>query len=160
MFIIRKMPKYNQYYKAKTRRIGVLQYRKYVIGMVAGDSENHNSNSKKLLEMDIYNSYPDKLYSNKKNHPLVNKGLAFWVNKTYICIGYDIDSVFRPIFDHRRESLVLGVRKDIVKYAKILVSNARHALYKKELMKLHNKKIPEVLVDYIANYAWDIMLLL
>ena len=154
------MPKYNQYYKAKTNSVGVLQYRKYVLGLVMRDGENHNSNSKKLLEMDIYNSYPDKLYSNKKNHPLVNKGLAFWVNKTYVCIGYDIDSVFRPIFDHRRESLALSVRKDIVKYAKILASNARHALYKKELMELHNKKIPELLVDHIANYACDIMLLL
>jgi hypothetical protein len=154
------MPKNNQYYKAKTHGVGVLQYRKYVLGLVMRDGENHNSNSKKLLEMDIYNSYPDKLYSHKKNHPLVNKRLAFWVNKTYICIGYDICKVFRPIFDHIRENQALEVRKNIVKYAKILASNARHALYKKELMKLHNKKIPEVLVDYIANYAWDIMLLL
>ena len=153
------MPKYNQYYKAKTNSVGVLQYRKYIL---ARNGENHNSNSEQLLEMDIYNSFPDKKNrrSYKNNHPLVNKRLAFWVNKTYICIGYNIGDVFRPIFNHKRESLSLGVRRDIVKYAKILSSNARHALYKKELMKLHNKKIPEVLVDYIANYAWDIMLLL
>ena len=150
------MPRFNQYYKAKTKRVGELQYRHYILDR---NGENHNSNSKQLLEMDIYNSYPDKLYS-CKNHPLVNKGLAFWVNKTYICIGYDIGKVFRPIYDHIRENQALEVRKDIVKYAKILVSKARHALYKKELMKIHNKKIPEVLVDYIANYAWDIMLLL
>jgi hypothetical protein len=149
------MPRYNQYYKAKTGSVGLLQYRQYIL---ARNGENPNSNSKQLLEMDIYNSYPDRFY--RKNHPLVNKRLAFWVNKTYICIGYDIGKVFRPIFDHSRESQALMVRKDIVKYAKILVSNARHALYKKELMKLHNEKIPEVLVDHIANYAWDIMLLL
>ena len=142
-------------YKARTSRVSILQYRNNVIG------RNSVNNLEKVLEMDIYNSHPDKSDPwNKKNHPLVNGGLAFWVNKTYICIGYDICKVFRPIFDHRRESLALEVRKNIVKYAKILVSNARHALYKKELMKLHNKKIPEVLVDYIANYAWDIMLLL
>jgi len=153
------MPKYNQYYKAKTNSVGVLQYRKYIL---ARNGENRNSNSEQLLEMDIYNSFPDKKNrrSYKNNHPLVNKRLAFWVNKTYICIGYNIGDVFRPIFNHKRESLSFGVRRDIVKYAKILSSNARHALYKKELMKLHNKKIPEVLVDYIANYAWDIMLLL
>ena len=153
------MPKYNKYYKAKTRSVGVLQYRKYIL---ARNGENHNSNSEQLLEMDIYNSYPDNKNrrSYKNNHPLVNKRLAFWVNKTYICIGYNIGDVFRPIFNHSRENHSLGVRKDIVKYAKILSSNARHALYKKELMKLYNKKIPEVLVEHIANYAWDIMLLL
>lgn len=155
MFISKTMSKY---YKAKTHSIGVLQYRKYIL---ARNGENHNSNSEQLLEMDIYNSFPDrKSWFYKKNHPLVNKSLAFWVNKTYICIGYNIGDVFRPIFNHRRESLSLGVRQDIVKYAKILSSNARHALYKKELMKLYNKKIPEVLVEHIANYAWDIMLLL
>jgi len=149
----------SKYYKAKTRRVGVLQYRKYIL---ARNGENHNSNSEQLLEMDIYNSYPDNKNrrSYKNNHPLVNKSLAFWVNKTYICIGYNIGDVFRPIFNHRRESLSLDVRQDIVKYAKILSSNARDALYKKELMKLYNKKIPEVLVEHIANYAWDIMLLL
>ena len=152
------MPKYNQYYKAKTGRVGVGQYRQYIL---ARSGENYNSNSKQVLEMDIYNSYPGQDYRfHKKNHPLVNKRQAFWVNKTYLCIGYDIGKVFRPIYDHIRENQALEVRKDIVKYAKILASNARHALYKKELMKLHNKKIPEVLVDYIANYAWDIMLLL
>ena len=157
------MPKYNQYYKAKTGRVGVGQYRQYIL---ARSGENYNSNSKQVLEMDIYNSYPDNCWCvvdyrfHKKNHPLVNKRWAFWVNKTYLCIGYDIGKVFRPIYDHIRENQALEVRKNIVKYAKILASNARHALYKKELMKLHNKKIPEVLVDYIANYAWDIMLLL
>ena len=143
------MRRYNQYYKAKTSRVGVLQYRKYVLEVAS-----------QVLEMDIYNSYPDKLYYSKKNHPLVNKGLAFWVNKTYICTGYNIGQIYRPIFSHNREQLSLDVRKDIVLYAKIFAANARDALYKKELMKLHNKKIPEVLVDHITIYARDIMLLL
>ena len=142
------MPKYNQYYKAKTRSIGVLQYRQYILG-----------SANQVLEMDIYNSYPDKLHR-KKNHPLVNKGSAFWVNKTYICTGYNIGQVYRPIFTYNREILSFNVRKCIVKYAKILATNARDALYKKEIMKLHNKKIPEVLVDHITIYARDIMLLL
>jgi len=142
------MQRYNQYYKAKTSCVGVLQYRKYVLEVAS-----------QVLEMDIYNSYPDKLYC-KKNHPLVNKGLAFWVNKTYICTGYNIGQIYRPIFSHKREQLSLDVRKDIVLYAKIFAANARDALYKKELMKLHNKKIPEVLVDHITIYARDIMLLL
>ena len=151
------MPKYNKYYKAKTRSVGVLQYRKYIL---ARNGENHNSNSEQLLEMDIYNSYRDKLYYCKKNHPLVNKGLAFWVSNTYICTGYNIGQFYRPIFSHKREQLSLDVRKYTVLYAKIFAANARDALYKKELMKLHNKKIPEVLVDHITIYARDIMLLL
>ena len=151
----------SKYYKAKTNIVGLQEYRQYIL---ARNCENLNSNSKQLLEIDIYNSYPKKRRENsihyKNNHPSVLNGLAFWANKTNICIGYNIGDVFRPIFNHKRESLSFDVRKYIVKYAKILSSNARHALYKKELMKLYNKKIPEVLVDYIANYAWDIMLLL
>tara|TARA_B110000977_G_scaffold116337_1_gene150278 strand:- start:1238 stop:1732 length:495 start_codon:yes stop_codon:yes gene_type:complete len=164
------MPKYNQYYKAKTGRVGVGQYRQYILARIRvsqynNTRENYNSNSKQVLEMDIYNSYPDQDYRfDKKNHPLVNKRWAFWVNKTYLCIGYDIQTVegkvFRPIYDHIREIQALEVRKDIVKYAKILVSEARHALYKKELMELHNKKIPDEIIEHIAGYTWDIMLLL
>jgi hypothetical protein len=147
-----------RYYKVKTNKIEVNHYTGYVLGI----SINSPASASQVLEMDIYNSYPKRWTKSIiwKNHPKVLKGIAFWVNETYICVGYNIGEVYRPIFNYKREELAFSVRKDIVKYAKILVSNARHALYKKELMKLHNKKIPEVLVDYIANYAWDIMLLL
>lgn len=152
------------YYKAKTRGVDILDYRKYIL---ARSGENLNSNSTQLLEMDIYNSYPhnphDYLEAGAgwyENHPLVNKGLAFWVDKTNICIGYNIGEVFRPIFSHARERQAYGVRKCIVLYAKIFASKARHALYKKELMELHNKKIPDEIIEHIAGYTWDIMLLL
>jgi hypothetical protein len=142
-------------YKARTNSVNHIQYKNNVIGW---EIEN---NLEMVLEMDIYNSHPEKSDPwYKKNHPLVNKGLAFWVNKTYICIGYKRGDVFRPIFNYRRENQLYSVRRDIVKYAKILSSNARHSLYKKEIMKMHNKKIPVEIVEHIANYTWDIMLLL
>jgi hypothetical protein len=142
-----------KYYKANTHVVDITQYRDYILG---------NFRCSPVLEMDIYNCYPCRNVHrvDDKNHPKVKKGLAFWVNKTYICTGYDIGSVFRPIFNHKREKLALNVRICIVRYAKILASSARNHLYKKELMKLHNKKIPEEVVEHIADYAWDIMLLL
>lgn len=141
------------YYKVKTKKLSVIQYRKFII-------VKDNVNTEQVLEMDIYNCYPDTNKWVRSNHPLVNKNIGFWINKTYICIGYNIGDVFRPIFNYRRENLLYGVRRDIVKYAKILSSNSRHHLYKKELMKMHNKKIPVEIVEHIANYTWDIMLLL
>ena len=142
-----------KYYKVKTHEVGITQYRDYILG---------NFQALPVLEMDIYNCYPCRIVhrAQQQNHPKVKKGLAFWVNKTYICTGYGIGPVFRPIFNLEREKLALNVRKDIVRYAKILSSIARNHLYKKELMKLHNKKIPEEVVEYITNFAWDIMLLI
>lgn len=144
----------SNYYKAKTNKLSMTQYRKFIL-------VKDNVNTEQVLEMDIYNSHPEKSDPwDKKNHPLVNKGLAFWVNKTYICIGYKMGDVFRPIFNYIRENQLYDVRRDIVKYAKILSSNSRHSLYKKEIMKMHNKKIPVEIVEHIASYTWDIMLLL
>ena len=151
MFIITTM---SNYYKVKTKKLKLTQYRSYVI------KKNNHWITKPVLIMDIYNCYPNTDKWVHHNHPLVNKGLAFWVNKTYICIGYKWGDVFRPIFNYRRENQLYSVRRDIVKYAKILSSNARHSLYKKEIMKMHNKKIPVEIVEHIVNYTWDIMLLL
>lgn len=144
----------SNYYKVKTNKLNVSQYRSYVI------TKNNYWITKPVLIMDIYNCYPDTDKWEKANHPLVNKNIGFWINKTYICVGYNIAGVFRPIFNDRREKLLYSVRRDIVKYAKILSSNSRDYLYKKEIMKMYNKKLPIELVEHIANYAWDIMLLL
>ena len=147
-----------RYYKVKTNKIEVNHYTGYVLGI----SINSPASASQVLEMDIYNSYPKRWTKSIiwKNHPKVLKGIAFWVNETYICVGYNIGEVYRPIFNYKREELAFSVRKDIVKFAKIFSSRSRHHLYKKELMKLHNKKIPTEIIEYIANYAWDIMLLL
>jgi len=161
------MVKYN---KVRTSRIGVMHYRQYIcntgntmwnwhIGSKQILPKNKKGKTLPILEYDIYDSHPrDNKIS--KNHPLVNKGIGYWINKKTICTGYNIGKVYRPIFNYKRETMFHAVRKDIVRYAKILVSQSRDHLYKKELLKLHNRKIPEEIVEHIANYAWDIMLLL
>ena len=58
------------------------------------------------------------------------------------------------------EELYFKVREYVTKFAKIEAAICRNALYKKELMKIHNRKIPIEIIEHIANYAWDIMLLL
>lgn len=170
------MEKYN---KVRTRRIGTSQYRRIICNTETPiwnwdvDSKQRRvdkkGNTLPILEDDIYDCHPmsNLITRNRKvptkisqNHPLVNKGIGYWINEKTICTGYNIGNVYRPIFNHRRETMFLDVRKDIVRYAKILVSSSRDHLYKKELMKLHNRKIPEEIVEHIANYAWDIMLLL
>jgi len=157
------MVKYN---KVRTRRIGVMHYRAFICNTgtlllarhVDCQSKVKKGTALPILEDDIYDCHPrDNHY---QNHPLVNKGIGYWINKKIICTGYNIGKVYRPIFNHKRETLFLAVRKDIVRYAKILVSQSRDHLYKKELLSLHNRRIPEEIVEHIANYAWDIMLLL
>jgi len=147
----------SSYYKPKTKKLGQSHYRKYIVPIdcdevvvISQEDDGCRCVCGRSLGLLISNFH----------HPLVNAGEAYWLNKTQLCTGYTIGNVFRTVFNYKREKFSFEVREDIVKYAKILASKARHALYKKELMKLHNKKIPEVLVDYIANYAWDIMLLL
>ena len=161
------MVKYN---KVRTSRIGVMHYRKYIcntgntmwnwhLGSKQILPKNKKGKTLPILEDDIYDCHPrDNKIS--QNHPLVNKGIGYWINKKTICTGYNIGKVYRPIFNYKRETMFHAVRKDIVRYAKILVSKSRDHLYKKELLKLHNRKIPEEIVKHIANYAWDIMLLL
>lgn len=154
--------------KVRTRRIGTNKYRL----IICNTRTPLKTNTLPILIDDIYDCYPrsnfwkiledDPIVSTKisQNHPLVNKCIGFWVNEKTICIGYNIGKVYRPIFNHGREKMLFGVRKDIIRYAKIFASLSREHLYKKELLALHNMKLPEEIVQHIANYAWDIMLLL
>ena len=68
--------------------------------------------------------------------------------------------LLRPVFDISREKKAYEIRKDMTQLAKISAAQAREHLYKQELMKLHNGVLPEDIVCYIAQYTWDIMLLL
>ena len=179
------MEKYNKVRirRVRTRRIGASKYRRIICNTETPiwnwdvyskqRRADKKGNTLPILEDDIYDCHPRRnrimniITRNRKvptkisqNHPLVNKGIGYWINEKTICTGYNIGNVYRPIFNHKRETMFLDVRKDIVLYAKILVSSSRDHLYKKELMKLHNRKIPEEIVEHIANYAWDIMLLL
>ena len=68
--------------------------------------------------------------------------------------------LLRPVFDISREKKAYEIRKDMTQLAKISAAQSREHLYKQELMKVHNRVLPEEIVEYIARYAWDIMLLL
>ena len=44
-----------------------------------------------------------------RNHPLVNKGIAYWINDHTLVIGYELKSnpqIFRPIYSHSREKKI------------------------------------------------------
>ena len=149
------------YYKPKTKKISLHEYKKYIVSRDCDEVVV-------ISQEDEYDSYPEGIvyswdpvgYRSSSNHPLVIAGEAYWLNKTQLCTGYTIGNVFRPIFNYKREKIAFEVRKYITKFAKIHVTHARSHLYKQELMKLHNKKIPEVIVEHISDFAWDIMLLL
>ena len=68
--------------------------------------------------------------------------------------------LLRPVFDMSREKKAYEIRKDMTQLAKISAAQSREHLYKQELMKLHNGVLPEDIVCHIAQYTWDIMLLL
>ena len=150
------------YYKPKTKKICHTDYRKYIVPRDCDEVVV-------ISQEDEYGSYPEEKFFQgitylpclpSSNHPLVNSGEAYWLNKTQLCTGYTIGNVFRPVFNYSREKQAFQVRKYITKFAKIHATHTRSHLYKQELMKLHNKTFPEEIVDYIAQYAWDIMLLL
>tara|TARA_B100001027_G_C16258267_1_gene328070 strand:+ start:345 stop:728 length:384 start_codon:yes stop_codon:yes gene_type:complete len=68
--------------------------------------------------------------------------------------------LLRPVFDISRERKAYEIRKYMTTIAKISAAQSREYLYKQELMKLHNGVLPEDIVCLIAQYTWDIMLLL
>ena len=157
----------SSYYKPKTKKICHTDYRKYIVPRDCDEVIV-------ISQEDEYSSYPEDYRgfihsalpvfhldtSPSSNHPLVNAGEAYWLNKTQLCTGYTIGNVFRPVFNYKREKFAFEIREYITKFAKIHATHARSHLYKQELMKLHNKKIPVEIIEHISNFAWDIMLLL
>lgn len=97
-----------------------------------------------------------------ENHPLVNKGLAFWINNRTLITGYRLlgrvenKEIYRPIFQIEKENLNFKLRDDIRKYAKFLVAEKRQMLYQKTLMNIEElKKIPEFVIMKIALFTYD-----
>ena len=97
-----------------------------------------------------------------ENHPLVNKGLAFWINNRTLITGYRLlgrpenKEIYRPIFQIERENLNFKLRDEIRKYAKFLVAEKRQMLYQKTLMNIEElKKIPEFVIMKIALFTYD-----
>lgn len=97
-----------------------------------------------------------------ENHPLVNKGLAFWINNTTLITGYRLlgrpenKEIYRPIFQIEKENINFKLRDEIRKYAKFLVAEKRQMLYQKTLMNIEElKKIPEFVIMKIALFTYD-----
>ena len=95
----------------------------------------------------------------KKNHPLVEKGIAFWLDEKTLIAGYYLKhnrEVYRPIFQPSKERLNNKLRVEIRYFAKFFVAQKRQALYKNTLMgipKLSN--IPEEIISKIALFTYD-----
>ena len=88
---------------------------------------------------------------------LLNTSLQSYHSPYWFWRGHQL---LRPIFDYSRERKAYQIREYMVSIAKISAAQAREYLYKQELMKVHNGKLPEDIIDYIARYTWDILLLL
>ena len=81
-----------------------------------------------------------------ENHPLVNKGIAYWKNNTTLCIGYILkekSTIYRPIFSYKREKQIYNFLPNIP----IAVKNREKYLIFVEIMRI--KKIPRVIINEI-----------
>jgi hypothetical protein len=95
----------------------VVKYRKWYL------SENWAENRFRMivcnaLTLKIRQSglYCVRRRRSRRHHPLVSSGVAFWVNRYELCIGYRLDSnpnVYRPIFCARRQSILARVHQEM-----------------------------------------------
>ena len=97
-----------------------------------------------------------------QNHPLVEKGLAYWINNTTLVTGYRLlgrpknKEIYRPIFQIEREKLCFRLRDEIRKFAKFYAADKRQKLYQKVLMDSEElKMIPEFIIMKIAHFTYD-----
>lgn len=104
-------------------------------------------------------SYREVLPKLAQNHPLVEKGIAFWLNEKTLVTGYTLKNnpqIFRPIFQVDKESLKFKLRDEIRKYAKFYTAHKRQMLYKKTLMNIEALNIlPESIISMIAHLTYD-----
>ena len=94
-----------------------------------------------------------------KNHPLVEKGMAYWMNEIYIITGYSLKSnnkVYLPIFQVKKEYINFRLRDEIRKFAKFYAAQARKHLYETTLMDIEElKMLPQVVIMKIAHFTYD-----
>ena len=104
-------------------------------------------------------SYGDVLRNCGGNHPLVEKGIAFWLNEKTLVTGYTLKNnpqIFRPIFQIDKESIKFKLRDEIRKYAKFYAAHKRQMLYKNTLMNIEALNIlPESIISMIAHLTYD-----
>ena len=94
-----------------------------------------------------------------KNHPLVEKGMAYWMNEMYIITGYSLKSnnkIYLPIFQAKKEYINFRLRDEIRKFAKFYAAQARKHLYETTLMDIEElKMLPQVVIMKIAHFTYD-----
>ena len=83
------------------------------------------------------------------NHPLVNSGNAYWINRTTLCTGYKLainNDVFRPIFSHKRQRIIDKFLPNI----KFVVQKREKNRKYLEIIRI--KKIPTYIIKLIIEY--------
>ena len=82
------------------------------------------------------------------NHPLVNKGIAYWKDYSILCVGYILKQrpeIYRPIYSHKQERQINKFLPNIP----IVVKKREKYLIFVEIMRI--KKIPRVIIDNIIQ---------
>jgi len=83
------------------------------------------------------------------NHPLVNSGNAYWINRTTLCTGYKLainNNIFRSIFSHKRQRIIDKFLPNI----KFVVHKREKNKKYLEIIKI--KKLPSDVIKLIIKY--------
>lgn len=119
------------------------------------------------MECTNFTGYSNSLYGERRpwrwrtsrNHPMVEKGIAFWLNEKTLVTGYTLKNnpnIYRPIFQVNKEQLNFELRIHIKYYAKFIVAQKRQAIYRNIIINAPNfKKLPIELIDEIALLTYD-----
>lgn len=95
----------------------------------------------------------------RKNHSLVIKGMAYWLNNETLVMGYNLlkdRNVYMPVFQPWKEKLNHELRMEIQKFAKFYAAEKRQKLYKKTLLGIPKLNIlPEEIIHKIAHFTYD-----
>ena len=95
----------------------------------------------------------------EKNHPLVEKGIAFWMDEKTLIIGYKLLSnpkIYKPIFQQKREYMNFKLRNEIRKFAKFYAAHKRQVMYYETLMDIEElRMLPECIIIKIAHLTYD-----
>ena len=175
--------------KKNTESISVMKYRKIVlnrcgtldikfkntgISFCDNDSEwniiyknlppeQHNTSLSELpIRCRALRRYPH-MFIQDANHPLVEKGIAYWSDDKTLITGYTLKNnpkIYRPIFQIDKEYLKVQLRNDIKLFMKFIVADKRQSIYKKIIINApYFKNLPIELIDKIAQLTYDPYLL-
>ena len=84
-----------------------------------------------------------------ENHPLVNKGVGYWMNNTTLCLGYvlkQLPTIYRPIFSHKREN---QINKFLPNIPIVVIKRKKYLIFV-EIMRI--KKIPSDIIREIMRF--------